>query len=134
MSCAPEHAHSSWICSHQASVVFLVIVLLVVLGLSLTPHPESVLGKLSLYDKAGHFAAYIVLSFFAVRSIGCRGALPFVLAITACTALGGLIEVIQPFVERRMELGDFLVDPAGSVTGATLSFLMIRRGDVGESS
>jgi VanZ family protein len=124
MSCATERQKSRWICSRQASVVFLGIVLLVVLGLSLTPHPESVLGRLSLYDKAGHFAAYVVLSFFAMRSIGRRGALPFVLAVAACTALGGLIEVIQPFVGRRMELGDFLVDLGGSTIGPVIAVVV----------
>ncbi|MBE3064960.1 MAG: VanZ family protein [Candidatus Atribacteria bacterium] len=121
MSCAPERQKPRWICSRQASVVFLAIVLLAVLGLSLTPHPESVLGRLSLYDKAGHFAAYVVLSFFAMRSIGRRGALPLVLAVAACTALGGLIEIIQPLVGRRMELGDFLVDLGGSAIGAVIA-------------
>jgi VanZ family protein len=121
MSCAPERQKARWICSQQASVVFLVIVLLTVLGLSLNPHPEAVLGRLSLYDKAGHFAAYVVLSFFAMRSIGRRGALPLVLAIAACTALGGLIEIIQPLVGRRMELGDFLVDLGGSAIGAVIA-------------
>jgi VanZ family protein len=121
MSCAPEGQKPRWICSRQASRVFLAVVLFAVLGLSLNPRPEAVLGRLSLYDKAGHFAAYVVLSFFAMRSISRRGALPLVLAIAACTALGGLIELIQPLVGRRMELGDFLVDLGGSAIGAVIA-------------
>ena len=120
MSSRPEHQKPRWICSRQASIVFLVIVLLAVLGLSLNPRPEAVLGRLSLYDKAGHFAAYVVLSFFAMRSIGRRGFLPLVLAIAGCTSLGGLIEIIQPLVGRTMELGDFLVDFGGSALGAMI--------------
>jgi VanZ family protein len=121
MSCAPEGQKQRWICSRQASRVFLAVVLLAVIGLSLNPRPEAILGRLSLYDKAGHFAAYVVLSFFAMRSIGRRGALPLVLAVAACTALGGLIELIQPLVGRTMELGDFLVDLGGSAIGAVIA-------------
>jgi len=137
MSSVPGHASPKWICSRQASVVFLAIVLLAVLGLSLNPRPEAILGRLSLYDKAGHFAAYLVLSFFAMRSIGRRGALPLVLAVAACTALGGLIEIIQPLVGRRMELGDFLVDLGGSAIGpviaAVLSWMARGKGPAGPS-
>lgn len=137
MSEAPGRATLKWIYSRQASVVFLVIVLLAVLGLSLTPHPESVLGRLSLYDKAGHFAAYVVLGFLAFRAIDRRGALPLVLAIASCAALGGLIEVIQPLVGRRMELGDFLVDLGGSAIGpaiaAVVSWMARAKGTAGPS-
>ena len=120
MSGAPELQKSKWICSQQASVVFLAVVLLVVLGLSFTPHPEAVLGRLSLYDKAGHFAAYVVLGFLALRAANRRDAVPIVLTFASCAALGGLIEVIQPLVGRRKELGDFLVDLAGAAIGVAL--------------
>lgn len=121
MSCAPERKKSRWISSRQASVVFLAIVLLAVLGLSLSPRPEVVLGRLSLYDKAGHFAAYLVLGFLAFRAIDRRGALPLIIVIASCAALGGLIEIVQPFVGRRMELGDFLVDLGGAAIGAVVA-------------
>jgi VanZ family protein len=128
MSGAPGHASRRWICSRQASIIFLVLVLLAVLGLSLNPRPEAFLGRLSLYDKADHFAAYIVLGFLAYRAIGRRGALPLVLAISACTALGGLIEIVQPFVGRTRELADFLVDLGGSAVGAAIAFSIRQKG------
>ena len=121
MSGAPELQKSKWICSQQASVVFLAVVLLVVLGLSLNPRPEAVLGRLSLYDKAEHFAAYLVLGFLAFRVINRRAVFPVALAIASCAALGGLIEIIQPLVGRNRELADFLVDLAGAAIGVALS-------------
>ena len=135
MSGASELQKSKWICTQQASVIFLAVVLLAVLGLSLTPHPESVLGRLSVYDKAEHFIAYIVLGFFAVRSIGRRGVLPLVLAIASCAAMGGLIEIIQPLVGRNKELADFLVDlggaAIGAVVGAVVAFPIMRKDPAG---
>jgi VanZ family protein len=127
----PEYSLWKWIRSRQASVVALVIVLLGVLGLSLNPRPEAVLGSLSLYDRAEHFAAYVVLSFFVMRSIDRRNAIPLLLAIAACAALGGLIEVIQPFVGRRMELLDFLMDLGGAAVGALVASFIIRMGRAG---
>ena len=113
-----------WVFSRRASVVFLVIVLLIVIGLSLNPRPESVLGPLSLYDKAGHFAAYVVLAFLALRVSVRRGVLALFVVVSACAALGGAIEIIQPSVGRHRDIVDFLVDLGGSVTGAGLSHLL----------
>jgi len=87
---------------------------------------------LSLYDKAGHFAAYIVLGFFTLRAINLRGVLSLALAIAACTVLGGLIEIIQPLVGRNRELADFLVDLAGAAVGAAIAYCLMRKGRVGQ--
>lgn len=127
MSCTPEHSIRKWIISRQASTVFLALALLAVLGLSLNPRPQSIFGRMNVYDKAGHFAAYIVLGFLAMRAIGRRGALPLAVVVASCAALGGLIEVIQPLVGRNMELGDFFVDLGGSVIGAVGAALLLRR-------
>lgn len=136
MSGAPGRQASRWICSHQASVIFLAVVLLAVLGLSLNPRPESILGRLSLYDKAEHFAAYVVLGFLAFRAINRRGVFPVVLVIASCAALGGLIEIIQPLVGRNKELADFLVDlggaAIGAVVGAVVAFHLMRKDPVGQ--
>jgi VanZ family protein len=120
-----------WICSRQASLFFLAVMLIAVIALSLTPHPESILGRFSLYDKAEHFAAYVLLSFFATRSIGRRDALSLAVAIAACAAFGGLIEIIQPYVGRSRELADFLVDLGGAAVGAAIASCMMRKGREG---
>jgi VanZ family protein len=117
-----------WISSRPASRAALVIVFLAVVGLSLNPRPESVLGPLSIYDKAEHFAAYAFLAFFAVRAFS-RRAYPFLaFAILSCSALGGVIELVQPLVGRHKDIYDFVVDLGGYVTGAALSFVLLRRG------
>jgi VanZ family protein len=118
--------------SRRVSRIVIVILSLLVLALSLTPRPERVLGALSAYDKIGHFMAYVALGFFALRAVDRRGPLPFFLTIAGCTLFGGIIEIIQPFVGRTMELADFLVDLAGSVAGAALVVLLTwnaRRGE-----
>jgi VanZ family protein len=116
------------VASRQASIVFLVVVLLAVIGLSLMPHPEEILGRASLYDKAGHFVAYVVLAFFACRALKRGGLLPVIVVVASCAALGGAIELIQPFVSRHKDLMDFLVDLGGSALGAGLYYLILRRG------
>jgi VanZ family protein len=131
VSRVPEYALWKWIRSRHASVVFLVIVLLGVLGLSLNPHPEAVMRGLSLSDKVEHFAAYVVLCFFAARSFDRWDTIPLLLAVAACTALGGLIEVIQPFVGRRRELLDFLMDLGGAAVGALVASFIMRTGRSG---
>lgn len=106
--------------------MFFVVVLLTVLGLSLYPRPEEILGRLSVFDKAGHLAAYVVLAYCAARAIGRPGWISFALAVASCAVIGGLVEVIQPFVGRRRELADFLVDLAGSAVGAVVAQAVAR--------
>jgi VanZ family protein len=126
MNGAPGSLDASRVCSRRVSIVLFVVVLLAVLGLSLYPRPEQVLGRLSVYDKAGHLAAYVVLGYCAARAIGKPGRVPFVLAVASCAALGGLVEVIQPLVGRRRELADFLVDLAGAVVGVAVAHVIAR--------
>jgi VanZ family protein len=116
-----------WIFSRQASIVLLVVLLLVTIGLSLNPRPEEVLGPLSVYDKAGHFAAYVAVAFFAVRATGPRGPAFLILAIAACALFGGAIELIQPTFGRHKDFFDFLVDLGGSAAGGVISFLVRSR-------
>lgn len=126
MSRATDRKNPRWICSRQASIVFLALALLAVLGLSLNPRPESILGRFSVYDKAGHFVAYVVLAFLAVRVFHGKGALPYAIAIVSCASLGGAIELVQPFVGRSMELGDFLVDLGGAILGSVIAGVVSR--------
>ena len=113
--------------SRRASRILFVALAVLVLALSLIPRPESVLGSLSAYDKLGHFIAYVALGFFAMRAVDRRGPLPFALTIAGCAVLGGVIEIVQPFVGRQMELADFLVDLAGTAIGAAAAALLARR-------
>jgi VanZ family protein len=106
--------------------------MLAVVGLSLYPHPERILGRANLYDKAGHFAAYLVLAFLAVRAAGRAGLLAALAAVIGCAALGGAIELLQPLVGRHRDLLDFLIDVGGSALGAAASALLIARARPGQ--
>ncbi len=105
--------------------MLLSVVALAVVGLSLYPHPEKILGRMNLYDKAGHFAAYVVLAFLAVRAAGRGGPLVALAAVAGSAALGGAIEMLQPLVGRHRDIVDFLVDLGGAALGATASTLVL---------
>lgn len=108
-----------------------VVVILAIVGFSLTPRPETVLGRLSAFDKLGHLIAYLALGFFACRAMGRPSIFPIVLTVASGAALGGLIEVVQPLVGRNREFVDFLVDLGGASIGAVIAFLTLRRQSSG---
>lgn len=105
----------------------LVVVILAIVGFSLTPRPETVLGRLNAFDKLGHFVAYLALGFFACRAMGRPSIFPIVLTVASGAALGGLIEVVQPLVGRNREFVDFLVDLGGASIGAVVASYTLRR-------
>ena len=82
--------------------------------LSLTPLP--VLPDVPGSDKLHHLIAYALLAFFAILSRKTRVAV--VIALVAVIAYGGLIELLQPYVNRYGEFGDFLANGVGAVLGA----------------
>lgn len=131
MSSAPPGSRTPWLYSRQASVVMLVVVLLAIVGLSLSPRPERVLGRLSAFDKLGHLVAYIALGFFACRAMGRPRLFHIVLTVASGAVLGGLIEVVQPLVGRNREFVDFVVDLGGAAVGAVIAFLTLRRQSSG---
>jgi VanZ family protein len=112
--------------SPRSSRILMVTLALLVLALSLTPRPAAFLGALNVYDKLWHFIAYAALGFFAMRAVDRRGLLSFVVTIAGCTAFGGLIEIIQPLVGRKRDLGDFLINLAGAAIGAAIAALLSR--------
>jgi VanZ family protein len=120
--------------SRRTSRILLIALVLLVLALSLIPKPETVLGAFSVYDKLGHFAAYIVLGFFALRATGRTGPLAILMVVACCAAFGGIIEIIQPLVGRNRELADFLVDLGGAIVGAVTAALLSHRARAREST
>jgi VanZ family protein len=97
--------------------VLLAVVLAGILMLSLWPKPP-VIPDLNISDKIEHFIAYIVLGICALAAAERRSFPTFLIAVVSCSAFGGVIELVQPFVGRSRELGDFAVDLAGSALGA----------------
>jgi len=123
-------AGSTWIdklISPRTSRILVAVLALLVIALSLIPKNEQMPNTFSGFDKLGHFIAYAVLAFFAMRAVDRKGLFPFVVIVVACTFLGGIIEIVQPFVGRKMELADFLVDLAGAMAGAILAAMLMRK-------
>lgn len=73
-------------------------------------------------DKLHHFIAYATLALLAVfRRQGIKGIL---LVATGAIALGGAVEIIQPYVNRHGEFEDFIANGAGVLIGITLGMLV----------
>lgn len=78
------------------------------------------------WDKGEHFTAYFGLAAMATLVIGRRRAL--VWAIAGIIALGGALEIVQGLVGRDADLGDFIANTAGALTGLGVALVVIRLG------
>jgi VanZ family protein len=87
----------------------------------LTPHPPKVAAL--LWDKAEHFIAYFGLALLASLGWGLRRSLVFVFA--AVVALGGMLEILQSFVGRDAEWGDFFANSLGALAGLALAVVYL---------
>jgi len=86
--------------------------------LSLSPLPE--LPEMAGGDKLHHFAAYALFALLSMLSRKThRGILITLLIIIT---YGGLIELLQPYINRYRELGDFLANSAGAFTGCVIAY------------
>jgi VanZ family protein len=105
--------------------------LTVVVWGELTPHPPKVAAL--LWDKAEHFIAYFGLTLLASLAWGLRRSLAWVFA--GMVALGGALEIIQSFVGRDAEWGDFFANDLGALTGLVVAvvYLSIPRRLVAEA-
>lgn len=88
----------------------------------LTPHPPAAAAL--LWDKAEHFIAYFGLTLLASLAWGLKRSLVWV--FLAMVALGGALEIIQGFVGRDAEWGDFFANDLGALTGLTMAVLYLR--------
>lgn len=86
--------------------------------------PLSALPEIAVNDKLEHFAAYGLLGFLGVIARSSKRATLWVLF--AIIAYGGAIEIIQPYVNRHMEMGDFIANACGALFGATLGVVSNR--------
>lgn len=89
-----------------------------VTALSLSPLPELPLPDVASGDKLHHLLAYALLALPASMA-GPRGWIWVALSLVAWS---GLIELVQPFVNRHRELADMAANAGGvligSITGA----------------
>ena len=99
--------------------------LAVVVWGELTPHPPRFATL--WWDKAEHFIAYFGLTLLASLAWGLKRSLFWVLA--GIVALGGALEIIQSFVGRDAEWGDFLANSLGAVAGlgVAVAYLSVPR-------
>lgn len=88
----------------------------------LTPHPPAAAAL--VWDKAEHFLAYFGLSLLASLGWGLRRSLVWV--FLAVVALGGTLEIIQAFVGRDAEWGDFFANDLGALTGLGAAVVYLR--------
>lgn len=93
------------------------VCLLAISYLSLTPLPEPLV--LAGSDKLQHLIAYSALAFLAVVSRKTTKAT--VIMLIAVIVYGGLIELIQPYVNRSGDFIDFLANIGGAILGGLLA-------------
>ena len=87
----------------------------------LTPHLPKVAAL--LWDKVEHFIAYFGLALLASLGWGLRRSLVFVFA--AVVGLGGALEILQSFVGRDAEWGDFFANTLGALGGLVLAVVYL---------
>lgn len=100
----------------HADTLALLLALMIAL-LSLTPAEQ--LPELGSSDKLAHLLAYALLGLLATL----RRRLPtaVVLTVLAIVAYGALIELLQPYVGRFMDSGDFIANAIGALAGAGMA-------------
>jgi VanZ family protein len=85
------------------------------------PHPPD-LAAVAGSDKTAHLAGYAVLTFLLARAVAPRHrrlSLTSYGAIIAAMAAYGIVdELLQPFVGRYAECGDWAADVAGALVGS----------------
>jgi VanZ family protein len=87
--------------------------------LTLTPNP-SPNYLLNSNDKLAHLLGFAFLLLPAALLY--RHALYWILP--CAIAFGGVIEIIQPYVNRKGEWGDFWADAIGAILGASAGLLL----------
>jgi len=90
-------------------------VLATVTALSLSPLPELPLPDVASSDKLHHLLAYALLALPASIA-GPRGWIWIALGLVAWS---GLIEIVQPFVNRHREWADMVANGSGVLIGST---------------
>lgn len=111
---------------HLALAVWtvLVVVLLLLPG-GLLSGPElagiATVAGIPHLDKIVHAFLFGVLAWLAWRSFRRLGARwPVMLALLGAVLLGGMLELIQPMVDRSGEIEDALADGGGALLAAAL--------------
>lgn len=101
----------------------MVLTLILALGIAygtLSPAPE--IPSLPGNDKANHFQAFLLLTLPTAILAPRR----MVWTVPMIVAFGAAIELIQPFVGRDREFGDFAIDCLGCIMGIVIGWIIRR--------
>ena len=112
-----KHCLSSKHRNHQVALILSALLALVIGYFTLTPNPGVILTS---SDKLDHLIGFAALLFPAALLY--RHALYWVLP--SAIAFGGAIELIQPYVNRNSDWGDFWADTAGALLGVAIGLLV----------
>ena len=103
--------------NHQAALFLSAAFGLGIGYFTLTPSPDYILTS---SDKLDHLVGFAVLLLPAALLY--RHALYWLLP--CAIAFGGIIEIIQPYVNRNGEWGDFWADAIGALLGVSIGLLL----------
>ena len=103
--------------NHQVALILSALLAFGIGYFTLTPNPGVILTS---SDKIDHLLGFAALLFPAALLY--RHALYWLLP--GAIAFGGVIELIQPYVNRNGEWGDFWADTAGALLGVVLGLLV----------
>ena len=103
---------------HENWKIYTSLIFIIITFLSLYPLQEqpSVPGS----DKIHHLIAYSALTI----CVGLRRPSNYILLIILFSLYSGLIEIIQPYVNRFREIEDFLFNNLGIFIGLTLGIVL----------
>lgn len=107
---------SIFIKRYWISITTLLLILITILSL----HPLKTLPEAPGSDKAHHIAAYFVLAF----PVAFRKYKRWQLLIICFALYSGLIELIQPYVNRYGDLVDFFANCCGLAGGIAASVIV----------
>ncbi len=117
----PQRSGSRIALRHSIALIATAALATAIAYLTLSPPNEDPVGLLS--DKVYHVLAFAALAFptalLYARSL--------IWTLPAAMTFGGAIELIQPFVGRQNELGDFVADIVGLGIGTVLGLVLRAR-------
>ncbi len=104
-------------------ICFYVIYVFIITYLSLTPIEHKI--SESVWDKASHFTAYLLLAMF-VKKVHIR--FSYLTCVITCFSYSFIIECIQHFIpDRQFDVLDMLANLLGAILGAVLYYLIIEK-------
>ncbi len=107
----------------KSLICFYVLYVLIITYFSLTPIEHKI--SESIWDKASHFIAYLLLAMF-VKKVHIR--FSYLTCVITCFSYSFVIECIQYYIpNRQFELLDMLANLLGAILGVIIYYLIIEK-------